>query len=62
MTNVNGVCQVVSRSLLTLSRSLLTLSRFVANMDDWMVAADLMVTKAGPGTIAEAVFQVWKET
>jgi 1,2-diacylglycerol 3-beta-galactosyltransferase len=23
-------------------------------MDDWMVAADLMVTKAGPGTIAEA--------
>jgi 1,2-diacylglycerol 3-beta-galactosyltransferase len=27
---------------------------FVANMDDWMVAADLMVTKAGPGTIAEA--------
>lgn len=27
---------------------------FVSNMDDWMVAADLMVTKAGPGTIAEA--------
>lgn len=23
---------------------------FVSNMDDWMVAADLMVTKAGPGT------------
>eukprot|EP00291_Cryptomonas_curvata_P012571 CAMPEP_0172183576 /NCGR_PEP_ID=MMETSP1050-20130122/19069_1 /TAXON_ID=233186 /ORGANISM="Cryptomonas curvata, Strain CCAP979/52" /LENGTH=466 /DNA_ID=CAMNT_0012857223 /DNA_START=221 /DNA_END=1618 /DNA_ORIENTATION=+ len=27
---------------------------FVSNMDDWMVAADCLVTKAGPGTIAEA--------
>jgi len=28
---------------------------FVTNMPDWMGAADLIVTKAGPGTIAEAL-------
>ncbi|EKX30755.1 hypothetical protein GUITHDRAFT_149692, partial [Guillardia theta CCMP2712] len=27
---------------------------FVSNMDEWMIAADCIVTKAGPGTIAEA--------
>ncbi|CAN0349182.1 unnamed protein product [Pylaiella littoralis] len=27
---------------------------FVSNMDEWMSASDLLVTKAGPGTIAEA--------
>uniref|UniRef100_A0A7S2GPJ2 monogalactosyldiacylglycerol synthase n=1 Tax=Haptolina brevifila TaxID=156173 RepID=A0A7S2GPJ2_9EUKA len=27
---------------------------FVSNMDEWMAASDLLVTKAGPGTIAEA--------
>lgn len=27
---------------------------FVANMADWLAAADLLVTKAGPGTLAEA--------
>jgi 1,2-diacylglycerol 3-beta-galactosyltransferase len=27
---------------------------FVTNMDEWMAAADCLVTKAGPGTIAEA--------
>jgi 1,2-diacylglycerol 3-beta-galactosyltransferase len=27
---------------------------FVNNMDEWMTAADVLVTKAGPGTIAEA--------
>lgn len=27
---------------------------FVNNMDQWMKAADCLVTKAGPGTIAEA--------
>ena len=27
---------------------------FVTNVDEWMVAADILVTKAGPGTIAEA--------
>jgi 1,2-diacylglycerol 3-beta-galactosyltransferase len=27
---------------------------FVNNMDEWMQAADALVTKAGPGTIAEA--------
>ena len=27
---------------------------FVDNMDEWMAAADCIVTKAGPGTIAEA--------
>jgi 1,2-diacylglycerol 3-beta-galactosyltransferase len=28
---------------------------FVRNMPDWMRACDLMITKAGPGTIAEAL-------
>lgn len=27
---------------------------FVNNMDEWMEASDALVTKAGPGTIAEA--------
>jgi 1,2-diacylglycerol 3-beta-galactosyltransferase len=27
---------------------------FVNNMDEWMQASDALVTKAGPGTIAEA--------
>ena len=27
---------------------------FVSNMDEWMLAADVLVTKAGPGSIAEA--------
>ena len=27
---------------------------FVDNMDEWMRASDALVTKAGPGTIAEA--------
>lgn len=27
---------------------------FVNNMDEWMNASDALVTKAGPGTIAEA--------
>ena len=28
---------------------------FVNNMEEWMSAADVIVTKAGPGTIAEAI-------
>ena len=28
---------------------------FVGNMEQWMAACDVIVTKAGPGTIAEAV-------
>jgi 1,2-diacylglycerol 3-beta-galactosyltransferase len=28
---------------------------FVSNMEAWMAAADVVVTKAGPGTIAEAI-------
>jgi 1,2-diacylglycerol 3-beta-galactosyltransferase len=28
---------------------------FVDNMDEWMAACDCIVTKAGPGTIAEAL-------
>jgi 1,2-diacylglycerol 3-beta-galactosyltransferase len=28
---------------------------FVTNMADWMAASDLIITKAGPGTIAEAM-------
>jgi len=30
---------------------------FVQNMSDWMAACDLIVTKAGPGTIAEALIR-----
>lgn len=30
---------------------------FVNNMSDWMTAADLIVSKAGPGTIAEALIR-----
>lgn len=33
----------------------LTVTGFVTNMADWMGAADCLVTKAGPGTIAEAL-------
>ena len=28
---------------------------FVTNMAEWMTASDVIVTKAGPGTIAEAL-------
>lgn len=31
-----------------------TVVGFVSNMDEWMAASDVIVTKAGPGTIAEA--------
>jgi len=31
------------------------ISGFVDNMDEWMAASDCIVTKAGPGTIAEAL-------
>ncbi|HXF60219.1 MAG TPA: glycosyltransferase, partial [Caldilineaceae bacterium] len=30
---------------------------FVSNMSDWMAACDCIVTKAGPGTIAEALIR-----
>jgi 1,2-diacylglycerol 3-beta-galactosyltransferase len=30
---------------------------FVNNMSDWMSASDCIVTKAGPGTIAEALIR-----
>ncbi|GAB0491381.1 hypothetical protein MMPV_002634 [Pyropia vietnamensis] len=36
-------------------RVALTVTGFVTNMADWMRAADCLVTKAGPGTIAEAL-------
>mmetsp|Transcript_713 Transcript_713/g.1147 ORF Transcript_713/g.1147 Transcript_713/m.1147 type:complete len:475 (+) Transcript_713:233-1657(+) len=32
----------------------LSILGFVKNMEEWMIAADILVTKAGPGTIAEA--------
>jgi 1,2-diacylglycerol 3-beta-galactosyltransferase len=35
--------------------TLLHVEGFVANMADWMRASDLLVTKAGPATIAEAL-------
>ena len=31
-----------------------TILGFVENMADWLAAADLLITKAGPGTLAEA--------
>ncbi|GMI34128.1 hypothetical protein TeGR_g4767, partial [Tetraparma gracilis] len=33
---------------------LVTVTGYVTNMDSYMRAADIMVTKAGPGTLAEA--------
>lgn len=36
-------------------RVALTVTGFVTNMADWMRASDCLVTKAGPGTIAEAL-------
>lgn len=30
---------------------------FVSNMDEWMGAVDTLITKAGPGTIAEATIR-----
>eukprot|EP00619_Florenciella_sp_RCC1007_P004631 CAMPEP_0205911628 /NCGR_PEP_ID=MMETSP1325-20131115/5279_1 /ASSEMBLY_ACC=CAM_ASM_000708 /TAXON_ID=236786 /ORGANISM="Florenciella sp., Strain RCC1007" /LENGTH=311 /DNA_ID=CAMNT_0053278187 /DNA_START=142 /DNA_END=1077 /DNA_ORIENTATION=+ len=35
----------------------MTCTGFVTNMDEWMSAADVLVTKAGPGTIAEAAIK-----
>ncbi|MCL4396278.1 MAG: galactosyldiacylglycerol synthase, partial [Chloroflexi bacterium] len=32
-----------------------SLQRFVTNMPDWMHASDVIITKAGPGTISEAL-------
>lgn len=32
----------------------MVLKGFVDNMDQWMNASDMIITKAGPGTIAEA--------
>lgn len=32
-----------------------TVHGFVTNMSEWMTASDIVVTKAGPGTIAEAL-------
>ena len=40
--------------LATRSGGRLTVTSFVRNMADWLRCADLVVTKAGPGTIAEA--------
>ena len=33
----------------------ITINGFVDNMQDWMAACDCIITKAGPGTIAEAM-------
>lgn len=41
-------------SLAARSRGRLVVTGFVENMADWMRSADVLVTKAGPGTIAEA--------
>ena len=34
-----------------------TILGFVDNIDEYMTAADIIVTKAGPGTIAEAMIK-----
>lgn len=34
-----------------------TINGFVQNMSEWMAASDLIVSKAGPGTIAEALIR-----
>jgi len=41
-------------SLAARSRGRLVVTGFVENMADWLRSADVLVTKAGPGTIAEA--------
>jgi 1,2-diacylglycerol 3-beta-galactosyltransferase len=41
-------------SLATRNRGRLVVTGFVENLADWLRSADLLVTKAGPGTIAEA--------
>lgn len=32
----------------------ITIKGFVDNMPEWMTASDMIITKAGPGTIAES--------
>lgn len=39
------------------SNSRVIVRGFVSNMDEWMGAVDALVTKAGPGTIAEATIR-----
>lgn len=39
------------------SNSRVIIRGFVSNMDEWMGAVDALVTKAGPGTIAEATIR-----
>ena len=39
------------------SNSRVIVKGFVSNMDEWMGAVDALVTKAGPGTIAEATIR-----
>lgn len=43
------------RGLRTAAGRVATVEGFVTNMADWMRAADVVVTKAGPSTIAEAL-------
>jgi 1,2-diacylglycerol 3-beta-galactosyltransferase len=44
----------LARSLARMDSGRLTVKGFVGNMADWLRAADVVVGKAGPGTIAEA--------
>ncbi|CAN0489543.1 unnamed protein product, partial [Hapterophycus canaliculatus] len=55
-----GKNEVVQRELLAAewpSNSRVIVRGFVSNMDEWMGAVDALVTKAGPGTIAEATIR-----
>ena len=44
------------------SNSRVIVKGFVSNMDEWMGAVDALVTKAGPGTIAEATIRCVSST
>ena len=48
-TSDGAVCRIQKQ------RVFVVVKGFVDNMSDWMRASDLLVTKAGPGTICEAV-------
>jgi len=45
------MCEMLGLSLMSI------LTGFVNNMSEWMTASDCIVTKAGPGTIAEALIR-----
>lgn len=53
---IAGRNKALQRRLLAASWQIpVTIQGFVTNMPDWMHAADVLITKAGPGTISEGI-------